>query len=125
MYYLIAKNIYAAVEHTGKEIHFSGIKIDDILVFEHWIPCIDFLEIFQSYQKNFLVLDKLYEVYEIEFIVYKCKDDSIVYLSMQYNEKEYKFSKYDAAKIVHKLNRILARCNLMPKPEERHASSGY
>ena len=125
MYYLIAENMHAIVEHEAKEIHFLGIEIDDVVVLNHWIPTIDFLEIFQSYQKNFLALNKIYELYEIEFIAYKCKDDSIVYLFMKSNEKEYKFSKYDAAKIVHKLNRILARCNLLPKPEERHAGSGY
>lgn len=109
----IFKNIEIEVSYVNKTtIIIENLIIDSKVIANSWLEIIDFLELFQSYIKNHLSFDITYPFDKLVFKLHKSKRDEIL-LSMDFGESTYAFSKLNASKIVHKINRILARCDLL------------
>jgi len=108
----ISKNIEIEIRQISKNtIFFESLIIENHLITHDWLKIIDFLELFQEYTKNHLSFDVNYQLNQIQFKLYKSKSEEIL-LSMYLDDNIYAFSKLNAARITHKINRILARCDL-------------
>jgi len=109
----IFKNIEIEVRYINKTtVIVENLIIDNKVIANSWLEIINFLELFQSYIKNHLSFNITYPFDKLVFKLHKSKRDEIL-LSMNFEGNIYAFSKLNASKIVHKINRILARCDLL------------
>ena len=109
----IFKNLEIKIKHMTKTtIVVENLILEDEIIANNWLEIVDFLELFQSYIKNHLSFDVVYPFDLIEFKLHKSKTNEI-FFTMTFKNNTYAFSKLNASRIVHKINRILARCNLL------------
>lgn len=90
---------------------FHGLYFQDIPVIKEWTELVDFVEHFQAYTRNFLTFENTYRNGpQLQFRL--AKKANQVLLTMEYMDIVFEFSKLDALKVVHKINRVLTRCDL-------------
>ena len=107
----VTKNIDILVDILDKKTLFKGLFINEVLYLKKWTDFCDFIEYFNAYIKNHLKIDEEYHYKNINFELTK-KDNSVL-LAMYAKRQWYTFSKLEASQLVHKCNRILARCDLL------------
>lgn len=96
------------------QFEFCGLLAEDHMVIKDWIRAVDFIECLQAYIKNHLVTEKYYD--EGAFCFEVIKKDHAVLLEVSFEvDYSYQYTKLEAARIAHKLNRVLSRCDLFLK----------
>ena len=98
------------MENLDKKTHFQGLCYEDEFILKEWIEYCDFIEYFNAYLRNYLQIDKEYRYKNLYFEL--VKKERAVLLMMWTGEKWHSFSKLEASQLVHKCNRVLARCDL-------------
>lgn len=91
---------------------FDTLILGQESITSNFCDLIDFIEYFNCYKNNLLNLNKTY--YFLDSIKFDLQqNESSISLVMHLENESYAFSKLYASRIVHKLNRIIARCDLL------------
>jgi hypothetical protein len=98
--------------HSKSKTTLVGLFYEHELITLDWTEIIDFMEIFQAYLKNYLTVGEEYPFLSHMTIVL-AKHQGKVALEIYTQSSREIFTKLDAGRLVHKLNRILSRCDLL------------
>ena len=109
--YIYQKTLSLVIEQRERTMLLHGLYFHDQLLTTEWTDIVDFVEIFQAFNKNHLQFSKQYPFTEY-LTLSLCKEEDSVYLQMSSTYDDFLILKLEAAQIVHKTNRILARCTL-------------
>lgn len=110
---LIALNdrLLVQLEQENKKTKLIGLYFDQELVTETWTEIVDFMEIYQSFLRNHLDTN---EEYHFKKMLFRLEKDTgrTMLVSYAYGIRQ-TYDKLEAARLVHKLNRVLARTELL------------
>lgn len=108
--------IYLLVERrTQQQVILVGLFDHETLLINEWTDLSDFCEYFQSFTRNHLAMGEKYFIKGIDFELHKQKNT--VVLAMYCQGRWYYFSKLEASQVLHKMNRVLGRCDLLYQAE--------
>ncbi len=108
----LTKSLSIKIERHSKFITLEGLYFNSVLILYDWLKIVDFVEYFQAFQKNHLLSNHTYSIDNtIEFEL--TKQDERVLLSMLISGQWIHFDKLKAAQMSQKINRVLARCDLL------------
>lgn len=109
---IYADKFYVLTDIKGRSTIFEGLYYRQELLTLEWTELVDFVEFFQAYLKNHLQMTQTYRWGE-ELTFSLVKQDGMVQLNVTFAYENLTFSKLEAAQLVHKVNRVLARCDLL------------
>lgn len=113
----LGHDISAHIDFENKKYLFRSLSYKRHRFCEDWLTAIDIMEYFSGFSKNILQVESTYDAHA-PFYCIVVKQDKNISLAFGIGDDKYSsdliyFSKLDCNQFVHKLNRILSRCDIL------------